>query len=263
MEVVRYRNLWRGKETAPGKLEGTLPMAGLATAASTLREVHRLRRHAKELQDEIERAPRILKARQAKITAEENALKEGQDELKRLKVSALDKESQLKGLQQNIAKHEKQKNEATAKKEYDALGVEIASDKKKCLDLEDVILEALTKTDEQTARIPALEAAVQKARQEFVKFEKETQARAEGLKQELAKAKQQIQAVEDTLPTEQSVRGLYNRIISSMKDDALAGVANRTCTACYTEMTAQNLHDLKQGNFVMCKSCGRALYMLD
>ena len=48
-----------------------------------------------------------------------------------------------------------------------------------------------------------------------------------------------------------------------MKDDALAGVEKRTCTACYTEMTAQNLHDLKQGGFVMCKSCGRALYMLD
>src|SRR5882762_4105735 len=112
-------------------------MAGPATPASTLREVHRLRRHARELHDEIERAPRILKARQAKITAQETALKEGQDELKKFKVSALEKESQLKGVQQTIAKHEKQKNEATSKKEYDALGVEIASDKKKCQGLED------------------------------------------------------------------------------------------------------------------------------
>ena len=152
-------------------------MAGPATPASTLREVHRLRRHAKELQDEIERAPRVLKARQTKITNEENALKEGQEELKRLKVSALEKESQLKGLQQNIAKHEKQKNEATSKKEYDGLGVEIASDKKKCQDLEDEILDALTKIDEQTARIPALEAAVGKARQEYAAFERKCWAR--------------------------------------------------------------------------------------
>jgi predicted nucleic acid-binding Zn-ribbon protein len=238
-------------------------MSGPATPASTLREVHRLRRHAKELQDEIERAPRILKARQAKITTQETALKEGQDELKRLKVSSLEKESQLKATQQTIAKHEKQKNEATSKKEYDALGVEIASDKKKCQGLEDEILEALTKIDEQVARIPSLEEAVKKAREEYSAFEKETQSRAEGLRQELAKAQEQIKAVEDTLPAEQAIRGLYNRIISSMKDDALAGVQNKTCTACYTEITAQNLHDLKQGNFVMCKSCGRALYMLD
>ena len=263
MAVDRDQIFGAVRDTAPGILEGIFSMAGPVTTASTLREVHRLRRHAKELQDEIDRAPRILKARQAKITTQETALKEGQDELKRLKVAASDKESQLKGLQQNIAKHEKQKNEATSKKEYDALGVEIASDKKKCQDLEDEILDAMSKSDEQTARIPALEEGVKKARQEFATFEKETQSRAEGLKQELAKAKQQIQAVEDTLPAEQTVRGLYNRIISSMKDDALAGVENRTCTACYTEMTAQNLHDLKQGNFVMCKSCGRALYMLD
>ncbi len=238
-------------------------MAGPTTTASTLREVHRLRRHAKELHEEIERGPRILKARQGKITAEETALKAGHDELKRFKVTAHEKETQLKGLQQNIAKHEKQKNEATSKKEYDALGVEIASDKKKCQDIEDEILDALTKIDEQTAKIPALEAAVQKAKQEFAAFEKELQGKADGLKQELGKAKEQIQTVEDTLPGDAGIRGLYNRIIASMKDDALAGVEGRTCTACYTDMTAQNLHDLKQGGFVMCKSCGRALYMLD
>jgi predicted nucleic acid-binding Zn-ribbon protein len=238
-------------------------MAGPTTTASTLREVHRLRRHAKELNEEIERGPRILKARQGKITAEEAALKAGHDELKHLKVSAHEKETQLKGLQQNIAKHEKQKNEATSKKEYDALGVEIASEKKKCQDIEDEILDALTKIDEQTAKIPALEASVQKAKQEFAAFEKELQGKAEGLKQELARAKEQIQAVEATLPSEATIRGLYNRLIASMKDDALAGVEGRTCTACYTDITAQNLHDLKQGGFVLCKSCGRALYMLD
>jgi predicted nucleic acid-binding Zn-ribbon protein len=233
------------------------------TIASTLREVHRLRRHAKELSDEIERAPRILKARQAKITAEETKHKAGLDEVKRLKVSAHEKETSLKALQQSIAKHEKQKNEATSKKEYDGLGVEIASEKKKCQDLEDEILDALTKIDEQNALIPALEAGVQKAKQEFAAFEKEMLSKAEGLKQELAKSKEQIQVVENTLPNDQTVRGPYNRIIASMKDDALAGVNGRTCTACHTDITAQNLHDLKQGNFLLCSSCGRALYMIE
>ncbi len=141
--------------------------------------------------------------------------------------------------------------------------MEIASDKKKCLDLEDVILEAFDQSRRTDGAYPGAGSRSSEGSPRVRRVQKESQARAEGLKQELAKAKTQIQAVEDLLPTEQSVRGLYNRIIASMKDDALAGVANRTCTACYTEMTAQNLHDLKQGNFVMCKSCGRALYMLD
>ena len=179
-------------------------MAGPATAASTLREVHRLRRHAKELHDEIERAPRILKARQAKITAQETALKEGQDEVKRLKVSSLEKESQLKATQVTIAKHEKQKNEATSKKEYDALGVEIASDKKKCQGLEDEILEALTKIDEQVARIPALEAV---RRRVTNTHRKKKQGRADGLRQE-RQGQEQSRPSKRRPPTRRF--GLYN-----------------------------------------------------
>ena len=43
----------------------------------------------------------------------------------------------------------------------------------------------------------------------------------------------------------------------------MSGVQGRTCTACYTEITAQNYNDLLQGNFVICQSCGRMLYLLD
>ena len=88
----------------------------MAGPAPILREVHRLRRHAKELQNEIQRGPRLLKAQQAKLTSQENLIKEGHEALKKLKVAAHDKETQLKGVQQVIAKHEKQKNEATSEK---------------------------------------------------------------------------------------------------------------------------------------------------
>jgi predicted nucleic acid-binding Zn-ribbon protein len=43
--------------------------------------------------------------------------------------------------------------------------------------------------------------------------------------------------------------------------DAMAAVENRTCTACYTEITAQNYHELILGQLVVCKSCGRILYL--
>jgi uncharacterized protein len=231
--------------------------------ALILREVHRLRKHAKELQDEIERAPRQLRAQAAKVAAQENALKEGQEALKMLKVSAHEKESQVKGVQQTIAKHEKQKNEATSKKEYDAFNVEIASEKKKISELEDEILEALTKIDEQAARIPEFDKALQQARKAYADFEESIKGRADGLRQEMEKTLEQIGEVEARLPTEVTFRSTYNRIVASMKDDALAGVRGRTCTACYTDITAQNLHDLHQEMFVMCKSCGRALYVLE
>src|SRR5207237_1122072 len=92
----------------------------MTSPAATLRELHRLRRHAKDLQTEIERAPRLLKAHHAKVTRQEETLRLGQEALKRLKVVMHDKEGELKTAQQLVAKYEDQRNKATSKKEYDA-----------------------------------------------------------------------------------------------------------------------------------------------
>jgi predicted nucleic acid-binding Zn-ribbon protein len=235
----------------------------MAGPAPILREVHRLRRHAKELQDEIQRAPRLLKAQQAKLASQESVIKEGHEALKMLKVSAHDKETQLKGVQQVIAKHEKQRNEATSKKEYDGLNAEIEHEKKKIRGLEDEILEIMGQIEEQTAKLPELEKISQKALQDVAEFGKTAEVRLVGLREELEKIRVQIREVEATLPTDPVFRGPYNRIIQSMDEDALAEVKNRTCTACHTDITAQNRHDLLKGQFVICKSCGRALYLIE
>src|ERR1051326_7621476 len=102
----------------------------MAGPATILRELHRLRRHAKQLQAEIGRGPRLLQAQQAKVSRQEEVAREAQETLKRLKVTSHEKEVQLKAKQQQIVKHEKQLNEASGKKEYDALRAEIAGDKK-------------------------------------------------------------------------------------------------------------------------------------
>lgn len=231
--------------------------------APIFREVHRLRRHETALQEDIDRGPRLLKAHQAKLAAVEGSLAQGHEAIKKLKVQMLEKESQLKGVQQVIAKHEKQRNEATSKKEYDALNAEIGSEKRKITAIEDDILEILGKIEEQTAKIPEFEKTLEKAKADFAELEKGAAGRADDLRQELEKTKAQLQQVEAALPDDASFRSVYNRVVQSKGADALAGIVGRTCTACYTEITAQNLHDLTQEKFVMCKSCGRALYLAD
>jgi predicted nucleic acid-binding Zn-ribbon protein len=234
---------------------------GIAVAgpATVLREIHRLRRHAKDLQSEMERVPRQLKVQQAKITRQEEAVREIQELLKKLKLQRLDRESQLKTTWQQIAKHEKQLNEAGSKKEYDALKVEIASDKKRCEGLENEILEAEMEIEEKTAQVPVLEQAVKQAKQEYAEAEKNARARQVSLGEQRDAVGQTIQQVEATLPND--VRPHYDRLIAARGEDALTTVENRTCMACYTEITAQAYNDLMLSQFVLCKSCGRALYL--
>src|SRR2546423_301568 len=98
----------------------------------TLRQIHRLRRLAHELQQEINRFPIQLKARKTFAAKQQAGVQEAKDALKKTKVSILDKEATLKSAHQQIAKYTKQLDEAADKKQYDALQHEIGGAKAKC-----------------------------------------------------------------------------------------------------------------------------------
>jgi len=226
--------------------------------AVVMREIHRLRKLARDLQEQLERGPRQLKAQQAKVTRQETLLREEQDAIKKLKVATHEKEVSLKTTHSQITKHQKQLAEAASKKEYDALQNEIAVDKQRTAQLEDEILAALTEGEERAAKVPELEKSVRQAKEEAVAFEKGTAERNAGLSAHLAETQAKLKEVEANVPAD--VRILFNRISTAMGADSFASVQNRTCAACHTGLTAQQYTDLQQEVFIVCKSCGRILY---
>jgi predicted nucleic acid-binding Zn-ribbon protein len=226
--------------------------------ASTLREIHRLRRLDKDLEGRIAQQPRLLRAQQNAVAKQEEALREAHDALKRLKVTTHEKEVSLKTTSQQIVKHEKQLNEAATKKEYDALKSEIAAGRDEVRRLEDEILDTMAQTEEQTAQLPQLEKAVQQARAEQAQFERDSEARLNALNEQRARIQRELAETEATLPAD--ARPQYARLVKAMGEDALAAVEGRTCTACYTEITAQQANEVNRGQLVFCKNCGRILY---
>jgi predicted nucleic acid-binding Zn-ribbon protein len=229
--------------------------------AAILKEIHRLRIHAKELQTVIDRGPTVLKNQQAKVTKQEQLLHEGQEKLKRLKIDIHEKDVSLKGKAQQIEKHLLQMNSASSKKEYDALKHEIAYDREASKALEDEILAAMLEVDAHSARIPELEQAVKKAKSELSQFEVSHQARLADVAAQLAHTLAELKAVESSLNDD--VRPAYERLMAVRGEDAMSAVHGRTCAACYTEITAQNYNELIQGMFLVCKSCGRFLYLAE
>lgn len=231
----------------------------MAGPAAIVRELHRLWRHAKDLQAEIERGPRLLRAQQAKIAKQEDTIREVHEAVKRLKVAMHEKEVSLKARQQQIDKHQMQLNGASSKKEYDALKVEIASDKKACQQLEEEILELLAETEAKTAQIPAVEKAVQAAKAESARIVDDLQTRRNDLVARLSETHEKLKEVEASLSAD--VRPVYDRLLAGHGEDAMAMVQGRTCAACYTDITAQSYNELMQERFVVCKNCGRMLYL--
>ena len=231
----------------------------MAGPAEIFRQIHRLRRFARDLQEQLDRIPRQLKAQQARVTRQEELYRECQDALKHLKVAIHDKEVTLRTTHGQVAKYQKQLNEAGSKKEYDALQAEIAAARDKCRRLEDEILNGMGESEEKAAQLPELDRAIKQAKEEYARFEKEAGGRQADLTEQLNQALARLKEIEAGLPRE--VLSQYDRVIAARGADALAAVRNRTCTACNSEITAQNYNELQQDRFIVCKSCGRILYL--
>ncbi len=231
----------------------------MPTTADVFREIHRLRRYIRELEGKADQEPRLRKAQADKVTRAEAQLAQAHDAIKHLKVTIHQKEVSIKAAQEQIKKYEKQLKEMISnKKEYDALTHEIAAAKASIGQLEDEALEAMGQSEDGAARLPELEAAVRKAKEEFGRFDQDHAANLERYAQEKVRAQEELKAAEASLPAD--VRPQYERLVAAKSADALAAVVSNNCTACYTEVTPQMANDVRRGMFVLCKTCGRVLY---
>lgn len=227
--------------------------------ADILREIHRLRRHAREMQAEIDRNPILLKAHRTRAAKVEDSFREGQETLKKLKVSAHDKEVSLKSAAAQLAKYEKQLDTAIDTKQMEAFKHQIDHTKALIATLEDEALAALGEIDERTAQLPELEKAAKQAKADLAAFERDQSERLGRLTEELKSALASLTTADAQLPPD--ARPQYQRIVNAYGADSLAAVEGNTCQHCHTHITSQQGIELIAGQFVLCKSCGRGLYL--
>src|SRR5947209_1815614 len=127
----------------------------MATPAQILKDIHRLKRHIKDLDAKLEQGPKAHRAHQLKVAGAEDVLHKAQDAIKHLKVTIHQKEVSVKAAQQSVEKLEK--TSVTNKKEYDALRAEVATAKDSIRKLEDEILDAMAELEDKTKLIPETE----------------------------------------------------------------------------------------------------------
>lgn len=227
--------------------------------SDVFREIHRLRRHARDLQAEIDRAPVQLKARQNFAAKQAKLLQDGRDHLKKLKVTVHEKETDLKSAHEQLQKYKRQLNTITDQKQFEALKHEIADTEARCAKLEEDILLKMGEVDEQSAAVPTLEAGASKADTDLKAFSADTKVRHEQLSTELKETLEKLKGLEKELPTD--VQPEYQRRVASYGADALASVAGGVCSQCHTTASAQVLLQIGMGQYITCTSCYRALYL--
>jgi len=225
------------------------------------REAHRLRRHLRELQKEIELGPRVLKSRQEELEEERQAHKDHHDSITRLKLKQRDDEGSLKQTDTRLTKLEDQLIGISVQKEYDAKKSEIAQAKAKKAELEDAILASMTEIEERTVAIPAVEKKWADAQAAFAEFQRQAADRLEMLKGDKAASEALLAKVEEGIPDD--IRTRYEKLVKAHGPEAMAAVKGKSCQACRTDMTDQKVIELRRGEFMQCPTCGKMLFPID
>lgn len=232
-----------------------------ATVPALLRQAHRLRKHLRELQSEIDLGPRVSKAQQSHLAAEEAAHKSAYDLAAKLKMKIRDEEGTLKQINVQLAKYEKQLNEAGSPKEYEGKQSEIRQAKEKIDLTEEAILTSMEELENRTAALPADDTRWADSQSQFKQQQVDAKERLERILEDQTLAKDELAKVDAQLPAD--AKGQYERLIARYGPDGLAGVHGRSCQQCRTAITEQQKAELINGKFICCPNCGRGLYAAD
>ena len=231
----------------------------MKVSENSLRDLHSLHKRISSLREKIEHGPRQIKARRLFVADKAEAFEKARVEHKSLKVQGNQKEVQSKSLENRIQDLQIKINSAKSNKEYALLVQERDADKTSQSLLEDEILEILFRQDEQEKQIKIAEQELERHNAELAELMETVEGRSEQLVSSLAECEERLQTAESSLPSD--MQDIYRRVIKTRGQDALSSVTGQTCRGCYTSITPQMHNELLQNTMVLCKSCGRILYM--
>jgi hypothetical protein len=231
----------------------------MAVNAAALRELHRIHRQLSDLRERLDRGPKQVRARTAGVALVEEQSAKIHADLKAGRVAIDQKQLQLKAAEGKIADLKVKLNQANTNREYQALKDQIAADEMASSVLADEILEAMEKLDTMKAQIPESEGRVAKAKEELVKIQQQIRAEEDSLRADVKRLEKELADAETALPDD--FRTLYQRVVKAKGEDAMAVVEGGSCGGCFQQLTSNMVNEINMGRVVLCKSCGRVLYL--
>jgi len=225
----------------------------------TLRTLHGVRQQLDDLNERLERGPRVVRAHQANVERLEAELQKLRDEALALRIATDEKQNQLASGETSVAKRRQQLQASASNREFQALQDEIAAAEKTNEILEIEILEAMEKLDGFEQRVEQATAAVSKGRQEAEKAAEDVTKQEPRIRGDIERLRRQLQQCEADLPHD--FRETYLRVIRHKGEDALAPVQGEYCGGCNQHVPVNMINDLLLNRPVICKACGRLLYL--
>lgn len=224
-----------------------------------MRTLHRIHTQLSDLQGRISAGPRQIAAHTAQVETVEAGKTGVLEEIKKAKMAADQKQLQLKSAESKINDLGAKLNACKTNREYQLLTEQIAADKMATKVLEDEILEGLERIDTVKKTLPSAEAAVAAARQTLAEIKARVATEATQLDSEVRRLGVELAVTERELPDD--VRNLYDRAVKQKGAEGMAPLEGESCGGCFRQITGNMYSELLTGKVVMCRSCGRLLYL--
>jgi len=227
-------------------------------SADLLQRLHRIYRQRTDVQGAIDRCPRQVAASAAMVAESKKNFDEAVAGIKRAKMSADQKQLQLKEREARVSNLQGKLNGASSNREFDTLKEQIAADEQASSVLSDEILEALEYIDTLEAARITLADAVKVKEGDQAKLAATVAERLVGLHEDFARIEAERIESETLVPT--AVKVDYERLIAARGEEALAPVEDQTCGGCYQMLTTQIMNQIALSRLTRCPSCGAFLY---
>lgn len=222
-------------------------------------KLHRLHIQLRDVQEQLEKGPRQLKARQQIIGQKQADLEAQKQKQKNLKMAADQKSLQLKSNEAKIQDLRVKLNQANSNREFDIIRAQIEADTVANSVLEDEILDSLEKVDAGQIATRKLEDELAAAKAEEARVAAEIAAAEPGYRSRIAELQGAVTEAESCLPAEFITP--YRRLVQAYGAAALAEVEGNICGVCFVNLTPQAQVALRAGQVMFCKTCGRLMYL--
>ncbi len=233
----------------------------MTVTGEALRELHRIHRQLTDLRSRIERGPRQIKAGEFSVQKLEQEAEQAKEALKRARLTADEKQLQLKSREDRIEDLRTKLNGANSNKEFQTLKDQIAADEQANLVMQDEVFEALEKIDELTTKLAACNESLATVRSETAKVSSRVASEQASLDSELKRVQAELVEAEKNLPSE--IRNDYDRMAKARGEGALAMVDGEVCGGCFQTLTTQMLNTLYLSKPLFCPNCGAMLYLAE
>lgn len=233
----------------------------MATQTSlAYQNLHNLLKELADVQYMLAHGPKRIAASQKKVAAAEAACAEQKDAIQQLKKKADSSSLDLKTREAEIAKHASRLNDAGSNKEYEIITGQMETQRKACEQLEDEVLSMLGEVDSATDELSSRESELAEAKKKADEVSSDVQAKEAGLKEDVARLETEISEAEKVLPAGEN-RATYQRLRQAQGAESMSKVEDGYCEECNTTVTPQDAIRLNMGEFLLCRACGRFLYV--